>query len=45
MGRPVVHFEIGCKDKTKTAGFYAQLFDWKITDQGLAAMIAAGLTV
>jgi predicted enzyme related to lactoylglutathione lyase len=41
MGRPVVHFEIGCKDKTKTAEFYAQLFDWKISDQGPAAMIAA----
>jgi predicted enzyme related to lactoylglutathione lyase len=41
MGRPVVHFEIGCKDKTKTADFYAQLFDWKISDMGPAAMIAA----
>jgi uncharacterized protein len=41
MGRPVVHFEIGCKDKTKTVEFYAQLFDWKISEQGPAAMIAA----
>jgi predicted enzyme related to lactoylglutathione lyase len=41
MGRPVMHFEIGCKDKTKTAEFYAQLFDWKISHEGPAAMIAA----
>ena len=41
MGRPVVHFEIGCKDKTNTASFYAALFDWKITEEGPAAMIAA----
>jgi predicted enzyme related to lactoylglutathione lyase len=40
MGRPVVHFEIGCKDKTKTSDFYAKLFDWKITEAGPAAMIA-----
>jgi hypothetical protein len=41
MGRPVVHFEIGCKDKTKTVDFYSRLFDWKISDAGPAAMIAA----
>jgi predicted enzyme related to lactoylglutathione lyase len=41
MGRPVVHFEIGCKDTKKTQEFYAKLFDWKIEQQGPAAMIAA----
>ncbi len=41
MGRPVVHFEIGCKDKAKTADFYAKLFDWKLTEAGPATMIAA----
>ena len=41
MGQPVVHFEIGCKDITKTQAFYEKLFDWKIAQQGPAAMIAA----
>jgi len=37
MGRPVVHFEIGCKDIEKAADFCAQLFDWKLSDGGPAA--------
>ena len=41
MGRPVVHFEIGCKDSAKTQEFYKKLFDWKIEAMGPAAMIAA----
>jgi predicted enzyme related to lactoylglutathione lyase len=41
MGRPVVHFEIGCKDIPKTQEFYKKLFDWKIEALGPAAMIAA----
>jgi hypothetical protein len=40
MGRPVVHFEIGCRDTQKTQDFYAKLFDWKIESMGPAAMIA-----
>jgi uncharacterized protein len=39
MGRPVVHFEIGCRDIKKTQDFYAGMFDWKITAMGPAAMI------
>jgi uncharacterized protein len=42
MARPVVHFEIGCKDSAKTQEFYSKLFDWKIEAMGPAAMIAAG---
>lgn len=42
MGRPVVHFEIGCRDKASTAKFYEQLFDWTTQDMGPAAMIATG---
>jgi uncharacterized protein len=42
MPHPVVHFEIGCKDSEKTQKFYAKLFDWKIAQQGPAAMIDAG---
>jgi predicted enzyme related to lactoylglutathione lyase len=40
MGRPVIHFEIGCRDSAKTQKFYGDLFDWKITPAGPAAMIA-----
>jgi uncharacterized protein len=41
MTHPVVHFEIGCRDSAKTQEFYRKLFDWKISDLGPAAMIAA----
>jgi len=30
MGNPVVHFEIGCKDREKTAKFFSDLFGWSI---------------
>jgi hypothetical protein len=40
MGRPVVHFEIGCRDSAKTREFYAKLFDWQMTAMGPATMIA-----
>ena len=40
MGRPVVHFEIGCRDSKKTQEFYTQMFGWNITEAGPAAMIA-----
>jgi len=40
MGRPVVHFEIGCRDSAKTQEFYTRMFDWKIQPFGPAAMIA-----
>jgi predicted enzyme related to lactoylglutathione lyase len=39
MGQPVVHFEIGCRDSTRTAEFFKQLFDWQITPAGPASMI------
>jgi predicted enzyme related to lactoylglutathione lyase len=44
MGQPVVHFEIGCQDSTRTQEFFSSLFDWKISAMGPAAMIdtAAG---
>jgi hypothetical protein len=38
MPHPVVHFEIGCRDRAKTAQFFAQLFGWQIQD-GPAATI------
>jgi uncharacterized protein len=42
MGRPVVHFEIGCRDKAKTAEFYSALFEWTPQEIGPATMIATG---
>lgn len=42
MANPVVRFEIGCQDKAATGEFYAKLFDWRITQTGPAATIAAG---
>lgn len=41
MGRPVMHFEIGCKNSEETQKFYSELFDWKMEVMGPAAMIAA----
>jgi predicted enzyme related to lactoylglutathione lyase len=36
---PVVHFEIGCRDRAKSAEFYSNLFDWSINEQGPASNI------
>ena len=41
MGHPVVHFEIGCKDKEKTSASYAGAFGWRI-DAGPMEMIDTG---
>ncbi|HZS09064.1 MAG TPA: VOC family protein [Blastocatellia bacterium] len=42
MGKPVVHFEIGCRDSARTQAFYGRLFDWDITPAGPAAVINTG---
>ena len=42
MGHPVVHFEIGCKDKEKTIQFYKDLFDWEIETCDTACMVNTG---
>lgn len=34
MGNPVVHFDIGCRNKERTVGFYTELFDWKPSPYG-----------
>jgi predicted enzyme related to lactoylglutathione lyase len=44
MSHPVVHFEIGCKDKGKTSAFYRQVFGWVI-DSGPMGMIDTGSKV
>lgn len=42
MGRPVIHFEIGVRDKNKSSAFYGELFDWKIADMMNVKMIDTG---
>ena len=44
MGRPVVHFEIGCRDKARTTEFFSKLFEWNTQESGPATIIdtAAG---
>lgn len=42
MGRPVIHFEIGCRDSKKTQEFYTRMFGWTITEAGPAATMAPG---
>lgn len=44
MGRPVVHFEIGCRDSKKSQEFYSKMFDWKTEAVGPAVMIGPELT-
>jgi uncharacterized protein len=39
MGQPVVHFEIGCRDREKTGAFYSELFGWSIAAAGPASLI------
>ena len=39
MGRPVVHFEIGCRDKARTTEFFTKLFDWSMQESGPATII------
>ena len=34
MGNPVVHFEIGCRDKEQSRAFYEKLFGWKTEPYG-----------
>lgn len=42
MGRPVMHFEIGCRDKARTAEFFGKLFDWNTQEMGPAMTIDTG---
>ena len=43
MAHPVVHFEIGCKDKPATSAFYQYVIGWAI-DPGPGGMIDTGST-
>jgi len=42
MGRPVVHFEIGCRNSAKTGEFFSKLFDWKTEGVGPGIRIDTG---
>ncbi|MBI1792196.1 MAG: VOC family protein [Acidobacteria bacterium] len=42
MGRPVIHFEIGCRDRARTGEFFSKLFDWQIQASGPASTINTG---
>src|SRR5262245_14458261 len=42
MGKPVVHFEIGCRDRERTEKFFGELFGWDITRAGPASLISTG---
>jgi predicted enzyme related to lactoylglutathione lyase len=39
MSHPVIHFEIGCRDRARTEQFFADLFGWDIKRSGPASMI------
>ncbi len=42
MSKPVVWFEIGCRDIKKTTDFYGKLLDWKFSEFGGSQMIETG---
>ena len=42
MSNPVVHFEIGCKNREETQTFYADLFGWNMESHEHASMIDTG---
>ena len=39
MGKPIVHFEIGCRDREATSRFYQEFLGWEIQGDGPATMI------
>lgn len=42
MPNPIVHFEIGCRDRAQTQSFFNKLFDWQMQEAGPATMINTG---
>lgn len=43
MAHPVIHFEIGCRDRGKSAEFFKELFGWQMQEAGPATNIDTGL--
>jgi predicted enzyme related to lactoylglutathione lyase len=42
MTNLICHFEIGCRDRGKTAEFYSQMFEWSIRSDPNATYIRTG---
>ena len=42
MANPVMHFEIGCKNREETQAFYAGLFGWNMESHEHVSMIDTG---
>jgi len=42
MSHPIVHFEIGCRDRAKTEKFFGDLFGWQMQANGPATNIDTG---
>jgi predicted enzyme related to lactoylglutathione lyase len=42
MPCPVVHFEIGCRDREKSATFYRDLFEWEMQTGPMSTEIKTG---
>jgi hypothetical protein len=42
MANSICHFEIGCRDRTKTAEFYSQMFDWTLQSDAVATAVRTG---
>ncbi|MCY3714780.1 MAG: VOC family protein [Gemmatimonadetes bacterium] len=42
MANPVMHFEIGCKNREETQAFYSGLFGWDMESHEHASMIDTG---
>jgi predicted enzyme related to lactoylglutathione lyase len=42
MGRPVVHFEIGFRDRARAADFFTKRFEWNTHESGPETMIDSG---
>jgi predicted enzyme related to lactoylglutathione lyase len=42
MANPVVHFDIGCRDRGAASDFCGRLFDWRMEEAGPATIIRTG---
>ena len=42
MRNQICHFEIGCRDREKTAGFYSKMFEWTLQVDPHATALRTG---
>ena len=42
MANHICHFEIGCRDRVKTAQFYAEMFDWTLGEHPHGTFVRTG---